>query len=116
MFDELELIEVFATNGDGTIGFAHHDENGDWHDCEPIQFTGLHDKNGKEIYGGDVMSCGNGKGQVKYANGRYIIDMIYEGYDNIKDKEIATFNLYTAVSGLAEVIGNIYENPELINP
>lgn len=90
--------------------------------CRPVavmQFTGLHDKNGKEIYEGDVMTG-------PFANG-----------DHRKDKRIKSFNVSVYFHEGAfhfrphgnvfdgdyrwypywhdcEVIGNIYENPELM--
>lgn len=66
---------------------------------EIMQFTGILDKNGKEIYEGDV---------IKYLQFTIIIKWI-------EDK--AKFNIfdYTGInSNNIEVIGNIYENPELV--
>ena len=72
-----------------------------------IEFTGLKDKNGKEIYEGDI---------VKYE----IVMDIFKAAEKhkhviewIKDPWIGwNFPSYTQ-NGL-KVIGNIYENPELI--
>ncbi len=77
---------------------------------EFMQFTGLLDRNGKEIYEGDICSlssridirvvvCWNAETAAFAA--RKIID----------DGEISD-HLFGAEMG--EVIGNIYENPELI--
>lgn len=69
-----------------------------WHQ----QFTGLHDKNGVEIYEGDVVRS--------------------ETY-NMDKKEVRWSYTYwspflyymSSVEEYFEVIGNIYENPELLN-
>lgn len=77
------------------------------------QFTGIEDKNGKEIYEGDIV-------QLLGAPYKYTIE--WQDYHwSINDFENAlfykdTFQPFThAVQDRAEVIGNIFENPELIN-
>lgn len=74
-----------------------------------MQYTGLHDKNGKEIYEGDIVKAKHrgyiGIGQVQYDN-EYCDYKIYinENKDYVP--------LWKSVD--LEVIGNIYENPELL--
>jgi len=90
-----------------------------------MQFTGLHDKSGKEIYEGDIVRWDDG------SNGKYW-RMAEVFYDN--DAAMFSFRLIRCINcGLQpgyifggsfryritnqlEIIGNIFENPELIHP
>ena len=82
-------------------------------DGELMQFTGLTDTNGVDIYESDVLKQtyedGDVFGVVKYvmAEGGYIT----EGIDEIKDYPLC-FNAY--YSGKSEIVGNIHSNPELL--
>lgn len=70
-----------------------------------MQYTGLHDKNGKEIYDGDILKadvCEDGDEEilpVEFRKGGFVF-----GYYNSALRYAENF----------EIIGNIYENPELI--
>jgi len=65
-----------------------------------MQFTGLLDKNGKEIYEGDIVE----PIEKGYGSSPFIVEMM-QGYWSI-----AMFKTNTALV----VVGNVYENPELI--
>jgi uncharacterized phage protein (TIGR01671 family) len=86
----------------------------DKHDSVLMQFTGLLDKNGKEIYEGDILGCeGKVIGHVEGGVRGYCYDVVY--VDQTNDKG---WSLYSTVTmdykDRTEVIGNIYENPELL--
>lgn len=69
-----------------------------------MQYTGLKDTNDKEIYEGDITKGGI----IEFKFGKWIVV-------NKKD-DLQSYLLYDAIHDSAEqeVIGNIYENPELI--
>lgn len=72
-----------------------------------MQYTGLHDKNGKEIYEGDIVRKFNGIiGKVIYEHSEFIIDVT-----NNKKLDYGRLDL---IENFVEVIGNIYENPDLL--
>ena len=72
--------------------------------CELVQYTGLKDQNGKEIYEGDIIKDDwrNSPRVVIFTDACFMSD-----YKNGKSQEFIDFEV-------SEVIGNIYENPELL--
>jgi uncharacterized phage protein (TIGR01671 family) len=86
----------------------------------PFQFTGLLDKNGEEVYEGDIIKqhYSNTYGLVKFGVHSTNSDDYYNSeacgwyYENIKSKTVSL--LPRNEINEVEVIGNIYENPELL--
>jgi len=74
--------------------------------CILMQYTGLKDKNGKEIYEGDVFETHEGLFQVIWLN-----DFASFGMEYLKRKHLITL---LPESEDMKVIGNIYENHELL--
>ncbi len=91
-----------------TIDHNETDDWGKWEDIEIIQSTGLFDKNGIEIFEGDIVKIPVEnkdyfmKLQVEYCNGSYLAvgKVLWGDLAKYVDK--------------CEVIGNIFENPELL--
>ena len=90
---------------------------------EPTEYTGKRDRNAKEIYDGDIIKWKIGGYRTE---GSYISPSVSFAADNevkiieIKDiTNLPTFKAYTGIGhierqGTIEIIGNIYENPELL--
>lgn len=78
-------------------------------DFEFMQFTGLHDKNGKEIYDGDILQLDNEK--------RVYWQVVQDNRNDFPRgwtiKSTHPQYSHPEVSRL-EIIGNTYENPELL--
>jgi len=88
-----------------------------------MQYTGLKDKNGKDIYDGDIIIVyENGNGKIKswentvcFKSGAFCL-YNPDCCDTCKNGFGITCTLMEArYYGELEIIGNIYENPELIN-
>ena len=85
-------------------------------DLELMQFTGLKDKNGKEIYEGDIVKIFNwGRANNKVigiAEIKWDVDEL--GWRIEPTFDIDTYDLIEKALYYCEVIGNIYENKELL--
>ncbi|BCJ86488.1 YopX family protein [Effusibacillus dendaii] len=78
-------------------------------DFVKMQYTGLKDRNGKEIYEGDILRDDEtGLNLVVWDNGAYWIRPVYDVVDTYMEY-LSDYN------EVCEIIGNIYENPELLS-
>lgn len=105
--------EVMVGNGD--IWIIDEDSvAGEWivnNDIHLMQSTGLLDKNGKEIFEGDIVDYKGRKAVIKW-NGSYA-SFIYIFVDELQKRVAGWSPLYLAYFHF-EVIGNKFETPELL--
>jgi uncharacterized phage protein (TIGR01671 family) len=104
-------LDFFAVKENGKlvipVGNLHFKEI---KNVDVVQYTGLKDKNGKEVYEGDVLESKNeGVGQVHYDDFCGCWALQFDDEDNAEELLGNALKDYKL-----EVIGNVYENWELV--
>lgn len=79
-----------------------------------MQFTGLHDKTGKEIYEGDIILEGITRKIITWEDGAFHVRVPdYEPHSGMPTRPLC-FDTWSPEGIRFKVIGDIYRNPELI--
>lgn len=138
MFTSPKWVE-FMVKCDGSLSARNYDFDGKNQQLEVMQYTGLKDINGTEIYEGDILefkwmyqggepyiSDDPMRGFVKFIYGKFVIDASGTTFD-VGDINQVTFERFWVVNyrmGVRadyfkmtgfSVIGNIHEHPELLD-
>lgn len=109
LFVRKEIIGKFS-DGSTSVPLKFEDKrNGE--DVILMQSTGLKDKNGKEIFEGDIVDYKGRKAIVNW-HGSYA-SFIYRFVDELQERKSEWKPLYLAYYKF-EVVGNVHENKELL--
>ena len=74
-----------------------------------LQYVGMEDINGREIYEGDIVTLKGEVFEIKYKDYKYIADGFYDSSQDVPDDFFSEY-----AYSFFEIVGNIYENPELL--
>jgi len=138
------MAEVESLRWDGTVHvnykvgeskdgffFGGNNVGTDWHrdDYELMQLIGITDKNGVDIYEGDLIKLSGmglkydgfvfyvdfdyGTFQLYRNDGLYPLSFVYMALQ-LKENNKLPESFFESIAIFMEIIGNIYENPELI--
>lgn len=112
-FIELQILDKTTFEKDTFIIDNEFDCHSGWLENKILrQYTGLKDKNGKKIYEGDIIESN----EIMYdnSNRKKAVVIFQNGCFSLKGSCSLSIVTNPPIEFEPEVIGNIYENPELI--
>ena len=114
------LIELYCDGGALAGDYEYPlDKDG----IEVMQFSGLKDKSGVEIYEGDIVKWGHIEGFIELSGVRIaVVDMsnscdglTFDAFKPVSHRfKIGNFMYRHSIDKCMEIIGNIHQNPELL--
>ena len=95
-------------------GFMDKTSLEDLNECEILQYTGLKDKNGRDIFEGDILKVKNYDGWFDQEG--FYNNSVVKWDERSRDSSMGETEScgYFYIPKDREVIGNVFENPELI--
>lgn len=116
-----EVSDIYWYNGEiNYICLKDQDDRfytifADYYNIKLLQYTGLKDKNNKEVYEGDIVYLFDEKCIISWHLGRWILNKVNKSdYDALLSRYLAKRKNGQYYSDDIEIIGNIYENKELL--
>lgn len=105
-----------AISFDGKVYHGGYDDVLSTSDYIIQQYTGLNDYKGKEIYEGDIIHyLFDGASYPKEAQDKYLTCVYDSDFGGFCFDDADSSYYWAEVRGYVEVVGNIFENPELLD-
>ena len=118
----VEVKSLHLGSKKAIIGYSGGNYSIKFDEIELMQYTGLKDKNGKEIYEGDIVKVKLYKGEeekyfvgkVEYFGSNFIVDADNDSDYHVYDLDEFGIDFKCNLED-CEVIGNVWEDSDLLN-